>query len=562
MLVLLVPGLSGCLDWLPEGVREPIEDLWFDIAGGPGTVYATQLIEEGWNREGRLQARVVHDEPLSIAFAIERLDDGATVVQESPADAAQFDDTEAAWINELDFPIPDGTWDIALLVDGRVRQEWSSVRIDTAPPRITGLESSGRASDGSYTIGSGAAWNEGTLEVIGPSGALIANTLPHTVHGLGDGLHAYRIVVTDPAGNERARIVQILAGDAKELPEGQHDAGIVARYTNRVQVWDLTANYLSPAEAAAAEPDHLGAGFGVDPDDPDVQAAVDEVVEPGMDTMQAARALFRWLYDELEYDEQRLEEDDLLEPGDTFAQGGGVCRDLAAAYVSLLRAAGIPARLVTGYLAGGVNGFHAWVEFYGGAVGSQPGWIPVDVSPIDGLWNDDGNNDGTPDGRGTLWQSFGVRLPHYLPLRALPSAAEIDGWATAIAVEYSFPKGKEPEFEYAKDLRVEGDVEGVLCVNSETDARLAVASASECTSGYDLFFGGGSRPFILQSTQVIDYGLEVQDAASGTEFDIHLAVPFASEVAPVTVEHLWYSNHDATRGRGLDDGKRSLRLTY
>src|SRR5205085_262029 len=82
--------------------------------------------------------------------------------------------------------------------------------------------------------------------------------------------------------------------------------------------------------------------------------------------------------------EARLNATDLLDPAQTIANGGGVCRDLAALYVSLLRGDGIPARLVAGYLSGRVEGFHAWVEFYGGTGHGPSAWVPVDVSGIDG----------------------------------------------------------------------------------------------------------------------------------------------------------------------------------
>lgn len=542
------------MDWLPPEVRDPIEDLWYDVVGGPGIVYATEFSEVDWNRDGVFTARVVHGEPLSLGVLVLRASDGAELTESVAADAAVLED--GAWVNEIELHIPDGTWALTLLVDGRERNVWDPLRIDTTPPSVDGLEASGKATAGSYRIGADAEWDaDTTVEVQDPEGVLIATSLPHTVDGLTDGVHAYRVVFRDPAGNSLARLVQVLAGEAKSLPEGQHDVGIVARYTNDAAIWDIStpSAYLSRADASAAAPDHLGPGFGITPDDPDVQEVVAEVVTDGMNSMEAALALYEWLFDELEYTDERLDENDLLEPSETFANGGGVCRDLAAAYVSLLRAADVPARLVTGYLAGTVNGFHAWVEFYAGDVNGQGAWVPVDVSPIDGSWSDHGES--------TMWQSFGVRLPHYLPLRALPAPAEIEGWATAISLQYEYPSGREPTFDYSEQLTVEGDVGGVLCVHTETWERMAAARADECSNRFDVYFGG-DQPFILQSTQVIDYGVDVESAVQGTTFDVQLAVPFASEVAPVTVEHIWYSNHDDVSHKPIKDGKRPVTLHY
>lgn len=63
-----------------------------------------------------------------------------------------------------------------------------------------------------------------------------------------------------------------------------------------------------------------------------------------------------------------------------FKQMKGTSIDMAAAFVSLCRAAGVPARTVTGLLIpkglrkGDLNEYHGWAEFYA----DQIGWIPVD----------------------------------------------------------------------------------------------------------------------------------------------------------------------------------------
>lgn len=70
---------------------------------------------------------------------------------------------------------------------------------------------------------------------------------------------------------------------------------------------------------------------------------------------------------------------------ESWAHGRGVCQDMSHATLSLLRAVGVPARYVSGYLYAGtgeigetaVGESHAWVEFWDGA------WHPCD--PTNGL---------------------------------------------------------------------------------------------------------------------------------------------------------------------------------
>ena len=60
--------------------------------------------------------------------------------------------------------------------------------------------------------------------------------------------------------------------------------------------------------------------------------------------------------------------------------GVGVCQDQAHVYVACCRAAGIPARYVSGYVYTGTTGevaSHAWIDAWLGDVG---GWLSLDVS--------------------------------------------------------------------------------------------------------------------------------------------------------------------------------------
>ena len=76
-----------------------------------------------------------------------------------------------------------------------------------------------------------------------------------------------------------------------------------------------------------------------------------------------------------------------------FDHKEGFCEHISAAFVIALRSAGVPARIVTGYQGGEMNGVdgywtvrqadaHAWAEVW---LGTQEGWVRVDptgaVSP-------------------------------------------------------------------------------------------------------------------------------------------------------------------------------------
>ena len=70
---------------------------------------------------------------------------------------------------------------------------------------------------------------------------------------------------------------------------------------------------------------------------------------------------------------------------EAWDKGQGVCQDMAQIAVSLMRAAGLPARYVSGYLhpdpkaqpgSTAVGQSHAWVEYWAG------GWTPLDPTSL------------------------------------------------------------------------------------------------------------------------------------------------------------------------------------
>jgi transglutaminase-like putative cysteine protease len=63
---------------------------------------------------------------------------------------------------------------------------------------------------------------------------------------------------------------------------------------------------------------------------------------------------------------------------DAYGQRRGVCQDFAHVMLALCRAAGLPARYVSGHMQG-EGQMHAWVEtFYAPAAGDPPAWHALD----------------------------------------------------------------------------------------------------------------------------------------------------------------------------------------
>lgn len=466
-----------------------IGDIW-DQLTAPDADVSISAFDEGWNNDNRFLVIVEYESPLSLRITA---DAGMQREWNAPATDATFEN--GTYRNELVAEIPEGEWTITYYIDGHKWDKFS-VLIDTIAPKITGLELLGNAENGAYNIGVGATF-EGTLTIRQQAtGELIANTFPVAISGLTTGVHAYDVTATDLAGNQKHFTVQVRAGDAKFLPtSGENDFGILARYTTQVTLWDLTdlSIYASTASASAQQPTYLGSGYGIEPTHPDIMSVVNAETNPSMNTMETAWALYTWMFDELEYTEDRLDETDLLSAHATIENGGGVCRDLAALYVSLLRAADVPARLVTGYLAGEVNGFHAWVEVYAPSAGQEP-WVPVDVSPIDGQFDPV-----------SALGSFAISRPDYLPLAAITPEHEVEGWSTAIGAEYTY-SGTRPTLEFSKSLDIGFVVERKMCINKDTLERV---TSTECT-GFTHF----QDKFPTRMEQTLDYGITVNGAAN------------------------------------------------
>lgn len=542
---VVAASLSGCLDLFGRGFAD------HDVARSP-----IDLV--GWNTDGVFSVQVRDAEAVEVRIEAVA---GSQVVSKTGLSNAT--------LPAVELQVPDGTWAIRYFLDGKKWESFKPARFDSTAPSLAGLQLLGTATGGQYTFGSGVQLEAGTtVRIIDQdTAATVATALPATVGGLADGIHAYDVVATDAAGNQAVEQVQVRAGSATQLPDGTHTLGLVARYNLDVQLWDISglADWVTPATArSAAGNAWLGAGHGITPSEPAVQDVVADEVTPGMTTGEAAFALFKWMAANLDYDKSRLDTSTLLTPRqtilDTEAPGdtdtdkdglsasgagngvrGGVCRDLAGLYVSLLRAAGIPARLVTGYVGGEVDGFHAWVEFYGGPGHGASPWVPVDVSPITGPYEPE-----------TALQAFGIRHTDMMPLRVVTETQEQGRWSTAVSLSTQFPAGSEPTVEPAKDAVTEFDAKGVLCVDPASLRRATINSpdGNDCPASYALFL----PDFSVRATHLLDYGADVVQAAGGTTVTLIVAYPEAAAVAPGTVEQQTYGASFTPDGEGLKQG--------
>ncbi|MCD6502523.1 transglutaminase family protein [bacterium] len=108
----------------------------------------------------------------------------------------------------------------------------------------------------------------------------------------------------------------------------------------------------------------------IDSDDPAIIERAKKIVRPAKTLWDAARGINLWVYRNVEYDEQRS-----AGAKETFTTLKGDSRSKALLSVALCRAAGIPARIVSGVLWADGATDHTWVEVY---LGEKVGWGPID----------------------------------------------------------------------------------------------------------------------------------------------------------------------------------------
>ena len=162
-----------------------------------------------------------------------------------------------------------------------------------------------------------------------------------------------------------------------------------------------------PPESTPREQEVLGAFM--QPQPVDLPAALRPV--SGGDTVGALVAMNQWIHTHIAY--ERREDGEAHPPDETLRLRRGACRDTAMLLVAALRAQGMAARLVSGYLWESASdpagrkadgSLHAWTEVFlpgAGWVGMDPsngvfadhhyiaasvGITPADIAPVTGLY--------------------------------------------------------------------------------------------------------------------------------------------------------------------------------
>lgn len=130
---------------------------------------------------------------------------------------------------------------------------------------------------------------------------------------------------------------------------------------------------------------YLEASESVPADNPLIKKSAEKAVEGKEGTLAKARAVYDWVVENT-FRDPNVNACGLGMPIRTLteAKGGGKCADLSAVFVTLARAAGIPARDVYGLRLASpkdgdvTSGFHCWAEFYLPGTG----WVMVDPADV------------------------------------------------------------------------------------------------------------------------------------------------------------------------------------
>ena len=168
-----------------------------------------------------------------------------------------------------------------------------------------------------------------------------------------------------------------VARDVPEVREDDPDLATIARAARESRDVSATspANYLFPSPMIAL--------------DPAIADYCAPSLAPNRGCLNAAIELARRIQQDFAFDPDATKID--TPPAQAFAQKRGVCQDFAQIMIAGLRAAGLPAAYVSGYLRTipppgqarlvGADATHAWVLLWCGPV---CGWIGVD--PTNGIW--------------------------------------------------------------------------------------------------------------------------------------------------------------------------------
>ncbi|MGV6848022.1 MAG: transglutaminase family protein [Marinibacterium sp.] len=116
---------------------------------------------------------------------------------------------------------------------------------------------------------------------------------------------------------------------------------------------------------------------------PDIAAFARDHVDPGQSALQAVECLARALHAEIAFDADATHAE--TTPQEAFRARRGVCQDISQIMIAGLRALGVPAGYVSGFLRTippegqarleGADAMHAWVRAW---CGGEMGWVDID----------------------------------------------------------------------------------------------------------------------------------------------------------------------------------------
>ena len=167
--------------------------------------------------------------------------------------------------------------------------------------------------------------------------------------------------------HEEHDVLEIVATSLVDVPRiPPEPAGVSWDAVKSADVVDRWGEFLLPTTLSDS------------PDDDPARSQIADMLRRLDSPAHAIRAAVAAVRDRIRYDDAAT--DVTTTAGQAWATGGGVCQDFSHTTLALLRAAGIPARYVSGYLhtedeAPGqtvVGESHAWIEAWNGS------WVAYD----------------------------------------------------------------------------------------------------------------------------------------------------------------------------------------
>lgn len=334
-----------------------------------------------------------------------------------------------------------------------------------------------------------------------------------------------------------------------EFTQAQGHAGLsaeeYARYT--APGWGIELANETLCEIAAQE---LGGRCVFDAGSP--QTTNDDfyrVVDGEENTLTIGLKLFEWLFEAADYDFDKFNDPTggrFQSAGETLDRGLGICGDLTALYITMMRLAGVPARPVHGYLINpgdGIGGFHMWAEIYVGGDDPLGGWLPVDVSGVTGSFEDS-----------AMLMQFGVANPMYLQLGIQEDLGDADlgedderaKWNVWANLQYSYFKNggsTRPDIDFDANAKIDelDASRGRLWFDPDTHERFFCDGTEQCGPSHVRHYYDDQTG---RSVRSIDYGADLhwQD---GTVEQITLRLKFPETQAPNQVAIFTPYLHDS-----------------